>query len=146
MLGLLAVAMFMLAACTNQSEVTHRQVGMMTGLVTDMSTNEPIAGAKVRIRSTPFTGALKVADVVQVTVYTDKDGAFSSKIVPNGDLQILATQTGYKTPEIQTWALPIGGTGNVVFELSPGTDPPGKFIDDDDKEAWPADYNPSSGG
>ena len=70
----------------------------MTGLVVDATTSDPVPGATVMIKSSPFAGTTDSNDVVQITVTTDKDGLFNQNNVPIGDVQVVVKKRDTKPP------------------------------------------------
>jgi hypothetical protein len=133
-------------ACGGDSVIVPagHPIGIISGTVVDTATGKPAAGVKVQIKATPFlndTTAWELPYVVFTS--TDVNGAFIRQDIPSGDIRIKVAKDGYKTPDVQQWALSPGGTCNVTFEISPGQDPASKFQNDDGMEAWPPNFNPS---
>jgi len=145
LLILLGLAAFVLSSCGDNDGAIppeYRDVGTISGLVIDVSTEEPIEGATVTMRSVPFAASGMVGGVVERTTVTDENGFFFRGDVPYGEVEIKVTKSGYRTPPSQKWALTPGGLGDLLFYMAPGEDPPEKFEDTDEQEAWPPNYQP----
>jgi hypothetical protein len=148
MLALAGLVLICAPACSNDDGTSGplRAAGTVTGLVLNVSTDEPVPGAQVKITSKPFvTDATGTGDIVTYTT-TDIHGLFFREDVPNGEIVVEVKASGYVTPDPEEWALSPGGIGDFLFELAPGEDPPSSFEDDDNKSAWPPDYSGDSGG
>jgi len=144
LLIVLSIAMLMLMACNGKSDPAtnpeFREWGTLKGIVLDGSTNEPVVGASVDIKSIPFGPSDMVPGIIVRSTETDQDGTFQRTDVPIGDVQVRVRMSGYKTPPIQSWALTAIGTGHLAFKIYPGVDPVEKF-QGDDMGAWdPGDF------
>jgi hypothetical protein len=147
LLVLLGVAMFIGLACSNgdSSSDLNRPFGTIAGRVTDISTDAPVIGASVEIKSTPFVVTKTDSEVFTLVTATDQNGTFSRFDVPSGKVYARVKCAGYKTSKVLIWALSPGGSGDLVFKLTPGIDSPDEFNDGDDQEAWPPEGKPKEG-
>jgi hypothetical protein len=146
LLVILVAGMLISVACNNGSDTNNRRAsGTIMGHVVDVSTGDPIPGAKVEIKSSPFDSSSLDVDIFNLVATTDGYGVFSRADTPSGSIEVKATAPGYRTPKVQKWTLSPGGTGELTFKLSPGVDTPSEFSDDDGQEAWPPEGKPKSG-
>lgn len=139
--------LILLVSCSGSNDVLgFRETGTISGIVTDVATGHPIPGANAMISSSPFANDPSDTGVIDSTAKTGTDGFFTRSDVPVGEVKVVVTASGYKTPNEQVWALSPLGIGTFVFELTPGEDPPEAFKDNDDQNAWPPDYQPPGSG
>lgn len=147
-LVLLGVMMLLSLACSNGDNTVvpaNRAIGTIMGQVVDITSNDPIAGATVEIRSSPFVISDQDSSIFLLKATTDQFGSFRRADIPGGSVQVRVHKEGFLTSEVQDWALSPGGSGNLVFQLTPGEDPPGAFVDDDGQSSWPPTGKPKAG-
>ena len=92
----------LLAAPIDAQDLT----GTISGRVVDSTTQQPLAGATVRVEGT------------QRGTITADNGGFTIGGVPAGTHQVRATRIGY-APLVQTVTVAAGATANVDFSLPP---------------------------
>ena len=92
----------LLAAPIDAQDLT----GTISGRVVDSTTQQPLAGATVRVEGT------------QRGTITADNGGFTIGGVPAGTHQVRATRIGY-APLVQTITVAAGATANVEFSLPP---------------------------
>ena len=147
MLAICGLVLALMPACSDDDSTTGplRTYGTIMGLVTDLSTDEPVPGVQVKIISKPFPDDTTGTGEKVIYTKTDINGNFFREDIPNGVVVVEVKASGYKTPDSQKWALSPGGVGDFFFQLAPGQDPPESFEDGDNKNAWPPDYSGKSG-
>lgn len=135
------ILLFIVPSCNgdNGTAPDARATGTIQGDVFDVTADEPLAGATVRVTSEPFAVLPESADTVEMTETTGTDGQFNLVGVPSGFITVVVSKEGYKTPDSQTWALVPGGVGDFTFEMAPGEDPVPEF-EGDEQVARPPDW------
>lgn len=101
------VAAGLLVLSLSDVDVAAAQDGKLTGVVTDGTTGEPLAGAQVSIAGTGLGGL------------TGENGRFFILNVPPGAYTVVAQLIGYQTVRRDNVLIAIDVTRTVNFELAP---------------------------
>jgi hypothetical protein len=137
---LCSIALLIIPACNGSGDniTATRPAGTILGQVVDTVTDTPLRDVTVTIISQPLPTDVTGTGTIVITTMTDVSGSFNRSDIPNGQVIVRVSRSGYRTPPSQIWALTPGGNGEFYFEMAPGVDPPAP-PDPDDQYARPPD-------